>query len=202
MSSLSERETRLLETARPYLLQGRPNDWEHTLRALEFGKTLLAEEGGDPEIVIPALILHDIGWSRVSKKDFFQAPILEKKDTPSARAHMEQGALLAGEILQEFEIPDEKMGKILAIIAHHDQREFIQSQGLLEAVLVFEADRLDRFGPESLSRYEEMFGPGFSREGLRYLLEGAKVWFRTSAAKRLAREIIERELPGSENPEY
>jgi hypothetical protein len=31
----------LKEKARPCLLKGRSNDWEHTLRALEYGKTLI-----------------------------------------------------------------------------------------------------------------------------------------------------------------
>jgi HD superfamily phosphodiesterase len=195
MPSLSEWETQLKEKARPYLLRGRQNDWEHTLRAMEYGKALLAEEGGDPEIVITALALHDIGWSQVPKEDFFQAPIFEKKDTPSAREHMEQGALLARQILEELGFPAEKMEKILSIIAHHDQKEYIQSQGLLEATLVFEADRLDRFGPESRRRYEKMFGPEYLHEGRRYLLEGAKIWFQTSASKRMVSDIFGQNPP-------
>ena len=198
-SSLSEWETQLKEKARPYLLQGRQDDWGHTLRALEYGKALLEEEGGDPEIVITSLILHDIGWSQVSKEDFFQAPIFEKKDTPSAREHMEQGALLARQILEELGFPAEKMEKVLTIIAHHDQREVIQSLELLEATLVFEADRLDRFGPESQRRYEKMFGPDFLQEGRRYLLEGAKVWFQTSAGKRMVPEILGQDQPMLKN---
>jgi uncharacterized protein len=195
-SAVSEWETRLKNKARPYLLQGRQDDWEHTLRALEYGKTLMKEEGGDPEIVIPALILHDIGWSQVAKEDFFQAPIFEKKDTSSAREHMAQGALLARRILEELGFPEEKKEKILDIIAHHDQMDFIRSQNLLEATLVFEADRLDRFGPESLRRYEAMFGQEFLQEGLQYLLEGARVWFQTPSAKRMAPEIFGQPLPG------
>ncbi|HSO71610.1 MAG TPA: metal-dependent phosphohydrolase, partial [Thermodesulfobacteriota bacterium] len=58
------------------------------------------------------------------------------------------------------------------------------------AVLVMEADRLDRFGEESLKRYRKMFGEDYLREGRRFLLEGSKTWFRTSTAKRLVQEFL------------
>jgi HD superfamily phosphodiesterase len=188
---LDARLSLLKEKARPYLLKGRPDDWEHTLRALEYGKTLNQEEGGDPEIILTALVLHDIGWSRVALNDFLEAPMFEKKDTDSALKHMEQSALLAREILQELEFPKEKMGPVLTIIADHDRLDRLWEMRQLEATLVFEADRLDRFGPESLRRYEKMFGRGFLQEGRRYLLKGAEIWFQTPTGKRLARELID-----------
>ena len=53
-----------------------------------------------------------------------------------------------------------------------------------------EADRLDRFGEESLKRYRKMFGEDYLREGRRFLLEGSKTWFRTSTAQRLVQEFF------------
>ncbi len=194
-SSLSEWVTQLKEKARPYLIKGRSDDWEHTLRALEYGKTLNQEEGGDPEIILTALVLHDIGWSRVALNDFLEAPMFEKKDTKSALKHMEQSTLLAREILQELKFPKEKMGPVLTIIADHDRPDRLREMKWLEATLVFEADRLDRFGPESLRRYEKMFGREFLQEGRRYLLEGAKVWFQTSTGKRMVHEILVQDPP-------
>ena len=80
--ALARWEDRLKEKARPHLLQGETDDWDHTLRAIEYGKALLKEEKGDPEVVIAALVLHDIGWSRVSFDDFVQAPPEKKKGNP------------------------------------------------------------------------------------------------------------------------
>jgi HD superfamily phosphodiesterase len=183
-------ESFLKEKARPYLLQGRPDDWDHTLRAIEFGKALLREEKGDPEVVITALVLHDIGWSRVPFDDFVQAPPEKKKETLSLKEHMVQSAVLAREILGPLYFPKDKKELVLKIIAVHDLPEVIQDLPEPEAVLVMEADRLDRFGEKSLNRYRKMFGENYLREGRRFLLEGSKTWFRTSTAKRLVQEFL------------
>ena len=183
-------ESRLKEKARPYLQKGRPDDWDHTLRAIEFGRALLKEEKGDPEVVITALVLHDIGWSRVPFDDFVQAPPEKKKETLSLREHMVQSAILAKEILGPFDFPKDKKELVLKIIAVHDLPEVIQNLPEPEAVLVMEADRLDRFGEESLKRYRKMFSENYLREGRRFLLEGSKTWFRTPTARRLVQELL------------
>jgi HD superfamily phosphodiesterase len=188
--SLTPWEIRLKEQARPYLLQGRPDDWAHTLRAIAYGKVLLKEEKGDPEVVITALVLHDIGWSRVSFDDFVQAPPEKKKETRSLKEHMVQGALLAREILDPLDFPKDKKELVLKIIAVHDLPDAIQDLPEPEAILVMEADRLDRFGEESLKRYRKMFGENYLQEGRRFLLEGSKTWFRTPTAKRLVQESL------------
>ena len=194
-SPLAVWESRLKEKARPYLLQGRPGDWEHTLRAIEYGKRLLIEEEGDPEVVITALVLHDIGWSRVSYDDFVQAPPEKKKETHSLKEHMVQGAVLAREILNPLDFPKAKKELVLKIIAVHDLPEVIQNLPEPEAVLVMEADRLDRFGEESLKRYRKMFGENYLQEVRRFLLEGSNTWFRTPTGKRMVQEVLSRVPP-------
>ena len=148
-------ENRLKEKARPYLQKGRPDDWYDTLRAVEYGKVLLREEKGDPEVVLSALVLHDIGWSRVDFDDFVKAPPEKKKETRSLKEHMVQGAVLARVILEGVDFPKDKKELVLKIIAVHDLPEVILSLPEPEAVLVMEADRLDRFGerePETLPK--------------------------------------------------
>jgi len=183
-------ENRLKEKARPYLQKGRPDDWDHTLRAVEYGKVLLREEKGDPEVVLSALVLHDIGWSRVDFNDFVKASPEKKKETRSLKEHMVQGAVLAREILEGVDFPKGKKELVLKIIAVHDLPEVIHSLPDPEAVLVMEADRLDRFGEESLKRYRKMFGEDYLREGRRFLLEGSKTWFWTPTARRLVQEFL------------
>ncbi len=78
--SLHSWESLLKQRAYPFLSQGRLGDWDHTLRVVALGKALAEEEGGDPEILLAALVLHDIGWSQVDFGDFVQAPMFEKKD--------------------------------------------------------------------------------------------------------------------------
>ncbi len=73
MDKAFERE--LKKTVRPYLDRGRSGDYKHTLRAVGYGKELLQHEEGEEGIVIPALYLHDIGWSEVNFEDFINITI-------------------------------------------------------------------------------------------------------------------------------
>ena len=50
---------KMWKLARPYL-DTRENE-THTQVSLEFAQQLLKKEGGDENIVIPAIILHDVG---------------------------------------------------------------------------------------------------------------------------------------------
>jgi HD superfamily phosphodiesterase len=197
-SSLHSWESLLKKRALPFLSKGRLGDWSHTLRVVEFGKALAEEEGGDQEVLMAALVLHDIGWSQVDFSDFVAAPIFQKKDTRSVKDHMVQSARMAQAILTELEFPDEKTELVLRIIAHHDQPEAIQSMPEIEANLVFEADRLDRFGPESRKRYDEMFGSEYQENARDFLAYGAQVWFRTPTGKRMVQDLLTQFLLGSE----
>lgn len=184
-------EALLKKKAYPFLTRGRLDDWDHTLRAVEYGKVLAREEGGDPEIILTALVLHDVGWSRVNYEDFLTAPVFEKKNTPSVKEHMAQSVLLAREILQELDFPPEKTESVLRIIAHHDQPEIILSLPEIEATLVFEADRLDRFGPESRLRYQKMFGLDYRTKAKEFYASGARTWFRTATGKKMVRKLMD-----------
>lgn len=197
--SLHSWESLLKQRAYPFLNQGRLGDWGHTLRVVALGKALADEEGGDPEILLAALVLHDIGWSQVDFGDFVQAPMFEKKDAQSVKDHMVRSADLARKILKELDFPSEKTELVLRIIAHHDQPEVILSMPEIEATVVFEADRLDRFGEESRRRYQEMFGIEYQQDGHEHLLQGAKVWFRTPTGKRIVQELLAQGLSAGED---
>jgi uncharacterized protein len=176
-------EKQLLQAVEPYLQSGRKGDREHTLRAVDYGKYLLEREPGDPAIVLPCLYLHDIGWSRVDYQDFVNATPAQKKDCVSLRQHMQEGAKLAYD--------SARRDRIVAIIAVHDEPEAVIAMQDLNAVLVMEADRLDRYGTESIRRYQAMFGEAYAawQEVKAVRLEGLDTWFRTETAKALSRKL-------------
>jgi len=187
-------EKRLREIVRPILLQGRNGDWEHTLRAVEFGRCLLTHEPADEDIVIATLYLHDIGWSRIDFSDFIQASPARKKETRSLARHMQEGARLADELLADMGCDPRIRRRIVAIIAVHDEPEKVFAMNDPSATLVVEADRLDRYGRQSLQRYLEMFGPDYLQadawqEGKAMRLEGLDSWFKTPTARALARKL-------------
>jgi len=187
-------EALLRQKAEPILRQGRKGDWEHTQRALAFGRRLLQSEPAQAEIVIPALYLHDTGWSRTDFSDFLSATPAQKKHTRSLALHMGESAALADAALRELDWPDDQRERIVAIIAVHDEPEKVFAMGDLSATVVVEADRLDRYGKESLKRYERMFGPDYWQgehwqEAKAMRIEGLRDWFRTPTGRSLAHEL-------------
>jgi len=184
-------EKQLLQSAEPYLKNGRKGDREHTLRAVNYGKYLLAREPGDPAIVLPCLYLHDIGWSRVDYQDFLDAAPAKKKECVSLRQHMQEGAKLAAGILERLDYDSFRRDRIVTIIAVHDEPEAVIAMQDLNATLVMEADRLDRYGPESIRRYQAMFGEAYAawQEAKTVRIEGLNAWFRTETAKTLSRKL-------------
>ena len=181
ISKIDERE--LWTRAQPYLERGRPGDVEHTQTVLELGKRLLEHEGGEPLIVIPTLILHDVGWSQVDFWDFLRAPAEGKIDVENVRLHMVYGARIASEILTELGFDRELIERIAAIIAVHDIPHEIQALDDLSATLVFEADWLDKYSPIRRERYSRLINDQKAAEELREWLEVNKPeWFRTKTA--------------------
>jgi HD superfamily phosphodiesterase len=176
-------ENRLKQAARKILVNARDGDWEHTLRTVDYGKYLLKYEEGDPEIVIPALY-----------SDFKQAAPANKRRTASVRLHMRYGAEQAVEILRHLEYNPSIVNSIVTIIAAHDYSNIIFAMNNPSATLVVEADRLDRYGLESLKRYKALFGMGYLsgsqlEEAKKTRQDGLKKWFRTPTAIALATKL-------------
>lgn len=187
-------EKELRETVESLLKTGRDGDWDHVVRAVDFGRYLLLHEQGDEDIVIPALYLHDIGWSQIDFFDFTNAAPAQAEKTKSESLHMEYGAALARNILKDMNYPPGKSSAIVSIIAVHDLPDKIFAMNKQSALLVMESDRLDRYGLESLKRFESMFGPeylkgGDGQEWIFYLRNGLKTWFRTKTGKALAEQL-------------
>ena len=195
-----EFEQQLKSIVEPMLKRGRGGDWEHTLRTIEYARYLLQHEEGGQEIVIPTLYLHDIGWSKVNFNDFVKAPPTQKNGTKSVSLHMKYGADLAKGILKKLGFGPELSRKIVSIIAIHDEPEKVFAMKDPSATLVVEADRLDRYGPESLLRFSDMFGSKYlkgehRKEAIDYLRYGLKIWFKTQTARALALKMgIEQSL--------
>lgn len=176
-------EEQLWERALAFLERGRPRDVDHTRSVVAYGKILLAKEGGNPLVVTPSLILHDIGWSRVDFSDFINATAEDKINTESVHLHMQYGAEIASEILNDLRWDQELIQHITRIISIHDIPEKVQALDDLDATLVFEADWLDKYAP---GRQERYFQAAQAQEGLdeirQLLATHTSSWFRTRTA--------------------
>ena len=195
MKHIDEKELRSI--VKPILADARPGDWEHTIRTVAFGKYLLKHEKGEASIVIPALYLHDLGWSDVSKEEFLQrasSPI-KRTNTESAQLHMHYSAVRAKTILDELGIDERTSERIAYIASVHDKPDTVFASKDHSAYLVVEADRMDRYGPKSLKRYQALFGdqyfktePGKLQKI--FLYEGLATWFKTETGKQLSRKLF------------
>lgn len=177
------------ERALPY--QDKRDDEGHAQLTLGFAKKLLETEKGDPDIVIPAIILHDIGWSQLPADRRFAifSGIPEVEKLKYRVEHQEEGAKLARRILDDIGYPEDKIEGIVEIVSEHDTRE-----GFLDINdgIVRDADKLWRFSKTGINKDMERFG--MSRDELiskrlRQIEEDG--FFCTDSAKRIAKESIQ-----------
>ena len=183
---------KIYEFAIPFL-QTRQNEI-HTYIVYQYALLLLEDEPGIREIVIPAAILHDVGWSSINFDDFKHASPERKRKTMSLSLHMKQGAVLAQEILKDLGYDPRKTNTIISIIAIHDEPDKVFAMEDSSATLMVEADRMDRYGPESIQRFRTMFGKDYLRGdqwkiAAANLIEGLGLWFKTKTGKALAHKL-------------
>ncbi len=187
-------ERRLISKIEPMYRNGRDGDWEHILRTVDLCRYLISHEKGDSGIVLPAAYLHDLGWAVVDYADFNAATPGVKTNTTSFSQHMEKGAILAGEILNELSYGESETKEIQSIIKIHDLPEAVFKMNNINATLVVEADRLDRYGKTGIIRFKTMFGKEKIRgpyweEAKKLRKDGLKNWFITPTARHLSQRL-------------
>ena len=142
----------LWERALPYL-GVRRND-EHTRYSFRFAEQLVPSCSARPEIALPAILLHDVGWSTVPEDRILGAfgPHLKYPDL--RRQHEVEGVRIAREILAAVGWPEVEAEAIAAIIDGHDTRPAPRS---VEDAVVKDADKLWLFTPFGLATVREWF---------------------------------------------
>jgi len=177
---------RIWELARP-LLNTRHNQ-QHTEIAYHAAVRLLESEEGDEAIVIPAIILHDVGWIKVPEELQLTAFGPKAKNKELNRVHEVEGVKLARKVLEKVHYDLEKMDEILAIIDGHDSRREAVSPS---DKIVKDADKLCRFTHQGTSLDCERYEMSFD-EWYEFLKVRIDRWFFTQAARKMAREELER----------
>lgn len=172
--------------ARSYL-NTRRND-VHVDISLQFARKLLKAEGGEEGIVIPAIILHDVGWKKVPENLHLKAFGPRATSPELNRTHEEQGVKIAGDILSKVRYDKDKISEILKIIDGHDSRKKAIS---LNDQIVKDADKLFRYSQKGFEidnqRFEETIAEGLSR-----LRKYVDRWFFTQTAYRIAKDELEK----------
>ena len=182
---------KIWQLAEPFL-NTRENDI-HTKIATQFAYKLLEKEGGDRDIAIPAIILHDVGWKRVP--EHLQLKAFGPKATmPEVnRVHEVEGVKIARDILEKVNYDDDKVEEILEIIEGHDSRKNPIS---LNDSLVKDADKVWRYSKEAVRINRKRFEHTFVQY-LERLRSNLDTWFITDSAKEIAREEMKNRLEES-----
>ncbi len=176
---------RMLALAQPYL-DTRRND-VHVAVSYRYVVQLLERVPADEDIVIPAILLHDLGWKMVPEELQLTAfgPTIQNPELN--RRHEVEGVRLAREILQQVNYDLAKTNEILTIIDGHDSRKTALS---VNDRVVKDADKLWRFAPEGFWIDHQRFGiPG--REYADWIVQQIDGWFFTEAGKSIARAELE-----------
>jgi len=188
---MEETFEKIRKLAAPYL-STRNNDI-HTDIAVEFGVKLLEKEGGDKEIVIPALILHDVGWKKVPEELQALAYGPKIKSPELNKMHEVEGAKIAKELLEKLNYDKDKTKEILEIIDGHDSRKEAHS---LNDRIVRDADKLYRYSKEGL-RIDSGRFTITQKEALELATRNLDKWLLTNSAREIAREEIRNRLQES-----
>jgi DNA-binding transcriptional LysR family regulator len=179
------------QLAKPYL-NTRHND-VHTAISMRFAKELLRTEGGQQSIVMPAIILHDVGWKEIPENLQLKAFGPNATSPEINRTHEKEGVRIAGEILTKVHYDKEKITEILEIINGHDSRKKAIS---LNDQIVKDADKLWRYTRKGFHIDIERFGESYA-QGLKRLRKNWPDCFFTHTARKLAgTELQKREREG------
>jgi len=114
------------------------HDWDHTRRVYRLCDRIGSAEQADLDVVRIAALLHDIGRAR--------------QDTSSGSVcHAREGARLAGPIVEALALTERQKHNILHCISAHRFRGR-QTPETLEAMVLFDADKLDAIGAVGVAR--------------------------------------------------
>lgn len=144
----------LWDLAAPYL-EVRDND-AHTLYAFGLARALLDEHPeADAAVVLPAIMLHDIGWSQVPPAEVLAAIAPGGGRPDLVLLHEKEGARLAAGILAAAGYDAGKVPAIVDIIDGHDSRREALS---IEDAIVKDADKTWRLSPHGIDTVMDWFG--------------------------------------------
>lgn len=164
-------------------LDVRDNDG-HTIYAYGLAAALCdLHPEADRGVVLPAILLHDTGWSMVPPVEVLEAIRPGGGRPDLVLLHEREGAKIARRVLRELAHEPSRVADVVRIIDGHDSRRDALS---LNDALVKDADKLWRLTPHGVDTVMDWFG--LTRHQA-HLLIGSRVHehLLTDAARTMAR---------------
>jgi hypothetical protein len=183
--SLRPEDDDVWSRASPHL-RVRNND-THSLYAYAIAQALLRRlPEADRAIVLPAILLHDTGWSTVRDEEILEAIAPGGGRPDLVRRHEIEGARIAREVLQELGRPESVVTRVTAIIDGHDSRPEALS---IEDAIVKDADKIWRVTPHGLTVVSGWFDLE-REEALRLCASRVESSLHTDAGRAIAAGLI------------
>lgn len=188
MSDLLGQYSTLWQAAKPHL-NVRSND-VHTLVAMTFAKQLLDYyPEAEAEIVLPAILLHDTGWSKVPQDKLLLAFGPGAKYPEIQRLHEVEGVKVAKEIMKEAGFETTRIEAVAQIIDGHDTTSVARS---LNDAVMKDADKLWRYSSGGITIIQGWFG--ITRAEVHEILQNYVFpTLLTDFGKRLAKSMLDAE---------
>ena len=175
------RDLPLWEAAKPYL-DVRNND-EHTIVAYGLARALIAQTpGADASVILPAVVLHDVGWKRVPEELLLLAIGRRPSRPDLVRDHEVYGVEIARGILETLRPEGVDIDAVLDIIDGHDTVK--HAKNLNDAVMK-DADKGWRTTPHGMRTIAGWYGVPVT-EVLGMLRERSNPLMLTPAGRALA----------------
>ena len=187
MIALTERDAAIWELAKDYL-KTRDND-AHCLYAYGIANALLSQiPEAQENIVLPAILIHDIGWSTVDERENLEAiaPDRDGSRNHLVIQHEKEGAKIARGILTQVGLPAAEIDEICAIIDGHDTR--LEPISVNDAC-VKDADKIWRVSPHGRRVVNDWFGLT-DDESLRLCAYRAYNELFTDAGRAMSRVLV------------
>ncbi len=126
------------EVEKRYQKARKSHDWDHTRRVHNLCMKIGKEEGADMEVLKLAAVLHDIGRE-------------EQDNSKGKLCHAQRGAITARKILEKYNLPEDKVNKVIHCIETHRFRGDKKPLSR-EAQILYDADKLDAIGAIGIGR--------------------------------------------------
>jgi len=182
---ICERDLPIWLAARPWL-DVRSND-EHTWIAYQLGRALLRlHPEADGSVVLPAILLHDVGWKMFPEEQLAQAIGPNAKYPELQRSHELESLRIARAALNKLALPSVDVERVLAIVDGHDTRKKPFS---IEDALMKDADKLWRFTAHGVQTIGIWFGSS-SQETLAMLESFVLPSVLTDAGRTMALTLL------------
>ena len=143
---------------------------------------LLQKERGNEAVVLPAAILHDVGWKSIPEELHLTAFGPGEKDKELNRIHEVEGARIARSLLERVRYNPDMVDEIVEVVLWHDSRQEAIS---VNDAIVKDSDKLWRFCEVGSKVDMERYGAEPPKY-MHWLKAQIDPWFCTETGKRMA----------------